>query len=85
LWRTKLSQATLIEKLPQFAERANRQGLRTYVHGLSSTAMATAAITAGFDYVDGDAVATIADTPSDAYPFTVENLYASILGEEENP
>ena len=71
-------EADIIEMMNQFAEKANDAGLRTYVHGLRSLSLTTAAVCAGFDHVDGDAVTSIVDEPPGIYPLDPGKLYADL-------
>ncbi len=70
----------IIEAMNRFAEQAARRQLRTYVHGLKTRSLASAAIAAGFSFVGGDVVATVAGAePPAAFPFGLENLYEPLL------
>lgn len=68
----------LIRAMQRFTKRAEGVGLRTYIRGLSSLSMTTAAICAGFDSVDGDAVASIVDAPEAMYRFEPLDLISNL-------
>jgi hypothetical protein len=63
--------------MERLAAMAAKAGLRSYAHGLTSVSLTTAAIGAGFDYIDGDVVTTVVDTPVEAYRFEARNIYAN--------
>lgn len=62
----------------RFVDVAGRAGLRTFVHGLRSLSLASAAVCAGFDYVDGDAVTSPIDTPDSVYRFKTIDLFRAL-------
>lgn len=68
-------EAGLLARLDDFAGAAQAAGLRSYAHGLRSRSLMSAAISAGFDYVDGDPVAPLRERPSNAYRFSLTDLY----------
>ena len=72
------TESELIPLMEKFSERASKAKLKTYVHGLRSISMTTAAVCAGFDYVDGDAITSLAEAPTKSYPLSVESLYAHL-------
>lgn len=65
-----------IEALQRFAAGATKAGVATYIHGLRSLSLVTAAIGAGFNFVDGDIVSSLTSTPAHAYEFAIEDLFA---------
>lgn len=69
----------IIEKLEAFAEKANKVLLRTYVHGLKALSLTMASICAGYDYVDGDMVTSVIDSPVENYHFKISDLYKTLL------
>ena len=69
-----------IQDLERFAAAAKKVGLVAYVHGLESTSLATAAIGAGFDFVDGDVVKSVVDQPQAAFSFDMSDLFAAPRG-----
>ena len=76
--RAAVSDEALINSFQRFVERAERYGLRTYIHGLSSLSMTAAAVGAGFDFIDGDAVTSVTESPV-AYRFSIEDMYENLL------
>jgi hypothetical protein len=76
------AEAEIMKAFDAFAERASKVGLRSYVHGLRSTSLVSAAVCAGFDYVDGDPVTTVRGQPGTTTPFNVETLYGALRTEE---
>lgn len=72
-------EAKLIADMERFATAAKKVGLATYVHGLRTISLTTAAIAAGFDFVDGDVVTSVVEQPRGAYAYQMTDLYASQL------
>ena len=66
----------LMQQLNRFARAtADKTGLPSYLHGASSLSLVTAALGAGFAYIDGDAVAKLIDHPRGLVDFHVADLY----------
>jgi hypothetical protein len=74
------SESRRIQEMEQFAAAAKKVGLVAYVHGLESISLTTAAIAAGFDFVDGRVVKSVVDHPETAYSFDVSDLFAGPCG-----
>lgn len=70
--------AERIRILEEFAGGAAKVGLRCYAHGLNSRAQALAALAAGFESIDGDAVERMVDLPGQMVRFNIEDLYRAI-------
>lgn len=65
----------LIKDMETFAENAKENNLRTYVHGVRSISLLTAAICAGFDYIDGYALSSVATDALDVQGFSLAAPY----------
>lgn len=63
----------IAEGLRQFAQMAGQQGLRTAVCNLNGVELATAALHAGFDFIESSAIQNHVG-PSDMRPFTMDDL-----------
>lgn len=74
-------EAPIIADMERFAEAANLQGLRTFVHGLDSLSLTTAAICAGFDYVGGDAITSVVDAPQGVHRFDLDDMFSRLAPE----
>lgn len=72
-------EAKLIPQLERFVEEASTLGLKTYIHGLRTTSLTSAAVCAGFDYIDGDPVMSVIEDPEANTPFDIETLYRPLL------
>ncbi len=72
-------EAKVIEDIDAFAAAAERQQLRTFVHGLGSLSLTTAAVCSGIDYVDGEAITSVVDAPQGVHRFNVEDMFARLL------
>ena len=70
-----LPEGELMRKLELFRARAERYGLRSYVHGLRSISLTTAAVCAGFEYVSGEVVAGAVERPGGVHAFDIERFY----------
>ncbi len=69
------SEAALMRHMERLAAAATNVGLQSYIHGIGSVSLTTAAVGAGFDYIDGDIINSVVDTPRDAYRFEARNIY----------
>ena len=69
----------LLPLMENFVERASKGGLKTCAHGLSSQSLAVAALGAGFDLVEGQAIHGTVDTPEHIFRFNVGNLFSDLL------
>ncbi len=74
-----LSESEIIEGMDTFNESASKFGLATYIHGLPSISLTSAAAGAGFTFIDGDPVMSVVDVPESVSPFDVESIYRSML------
>lgn len=72
-----IAESRQIAEMERFASAAKKAALATYVHGLRTISLTTAAIAAGFDFVDGDVVTSVVDTPSGAYSFQMQDLFTA--------
>jgi len=70
--------AQRISLMNKFVEAASRAHLKAYVHGLSSRAQVLAAVTAGFEWIDGVAVEKPVQAPGQMHRFSVEDLYRDL-------
>ncbi len=69
-----------IRDFDRFVEAANTQRLMTYAHGIPSLSLTTAAVCAGFDFVDGYAIASTADAARDIEYFDIRAPYELKFG-----
>lgn len=72
-----VAESKQIAEMERFAAAAKKAALATYVHGLRTISLTTAAIAAGFDFVDGDVVTSVVDTPGGAYSFQMQDLFTA--------
>ncbi len=72
-------EARQIQDMERFAAAAGRTGLTTYVHGLPTISLTTAAIAAGFDFVDGDVLTSVVERPQHVYGFEMTQLFRTCL------
>ena len=70
----------LLDKMNVYAARAEKAGVRKFVYGLTKRSMATAAVSAGFDYIEGDVVRPPADAPEVIQPFAAQDLFIGLMG-----
>jgi hypothetical protein len=75
LGETAETETHILSLLGRFAETAHRAGLRCHVHGAATSSIALAAVSAGFDYLAGDAISGTVAAPGDIRPFDTENLF----------
>jgi hypothetical protein len=62
----------------RFARAAERVSMPRYVHGAHTLSLVTAALGAGFNYIDGDAVAKLVDHPRHVAEFRLADLYGMV-------
>ncbi len=74
-----LTDTAIIRKVEEFATRANRFKLRTYIHGLGRKTEVTAAVCAGYHHIGGEAIAPAVENPQGIIPFSVLNVYGGGL------
>lgn len=76
---------TVMHQTEEFAEAANRNGLKTYIHGIRTLSMYTAAVAAGFDYVDGYAISSAAREVKEVERFDLRTPYDLMLSGDAGP
>lgn len=69
------SEVILMQQMGRFQRAAERAEAVTFLHGARTRSLATAAVGAGFHYVDGDAVAATLARPDRIVPFELADLY----------
>ncbi len=69
----------LLKGLDRFAERAEEAGLKKFVYGLDTRSAASAAVAAGFDYIEGNIVRPPVDSPKYIEPFESVDLFAGLF------
>ena len=75
------SEFMLMQQMNRFARAAaDKVGVPSYLHGANSLSMVTAALGAGFAYIDGDAVAELIDHPRGLVDFRLADLYRPLTG-----
>jgi len=67
-----------IRILEEFATAAAKSGLRIYVHGIASRPQALAALTAGYEWIDGEAVTEPTAKPGPMLRFNISDLYRNV-------
>lgn len=70
--------AERIRILEDFAAAAAKIGFRCYAHGLNSRSQALAAMAAGFEWIDGEAVEHMVALPGPMMRFNLDDLYRSV-------
>ncbi len=74
-----LGEASTIHKMDTFRARVEQAGLKAYLHGANSLSLATAAVCAGFDHIDGDVIARSIDNPEGIHTYRIETPYTAIF------
>lgn len=74
--KSEVISAAQIEK---FAENADKAGLNTYLHGLRTLSLVTAAVAAGIDHIDGDPIKSLAQSPEGVFRYETMDLYSRFL------
>ncbi|MBI2585682.1 MAG: hypothetical protein HYW28_07390 [Rhodospirillales bacterium] len=73
------SERALLKRLDRFAERAEEAGLKKFVYGLATRSAASAAVAAGFDYIEGTVVRGPVESPAYVEPFESLDLFAGLF------
>ncbi|MGH6661389.1 MAG: hypothetical protein ACREB6_07605 [Rhodospirillales bacterium] len=73
------SERALLKRLDHFAERADEAGLKKFVYGLATRSAASAAVAAGFDYIEGTIVRGPVESPAYVEPFESLDLFAGMF------
>jgi len=73
------SEKMLIKDMETFVTNAKQNQLRTYAHGVRSISLLTATICAGFDYLDGYALSSVATGALDVKGFSLAAPYQAYL------
>ncbi|HEY4135563.1 MAG TPA: hypothetical protein VGO34_10135 [Alphaproteobacteria bacterium] len=68
------SESEVIDGMHRFALNASQSGLRATACNLGTLSLAAAAVSAGFDFIEGGVIQNQL-RPSDVRPFTLEDLY----------
>ena len=69
----------IMKKMDLFLKSARKNSLKTYILGIRSVSLYTAALTDGFDYLSGYALTPVAKTAEDIYSFKLDMPYLSML------
>lgn len=69
------AEKVLMKEMDDFVEAASKNGLHTYIHGVHSLSLNTAAICSGFDYVDGYAITSVEEGAKDIRFFDINTPY----------
>lgn len=72
------SERVLLKQLDGFAGHAEEAGLKKFVYGLTTRSAASAAVTAGFDYIEGIVVRRPMDSPTYVEPFESLDLFTGL-------
>ncbi len=76
----KADEAPLMKGMDDFMDATSAIGARTYINGLRTTSLATAAIASGFDYLSGAAIAPLVQTPDLIRRYETRELYTTSSG-----
>ncbi len=69
------SESRLLPFFEAFTLAAQKQKLHPFAHGIKTTSLSVAAISAGFSYIGGSSVAAPLSAPATVHSFAVESLY----------
>ena len=76
-----LPEADIIRKLQIFRARADRFGLRSYVHGVRTLSLLAAAVCDGFEYVGGEIIGPDVERLREIEPFELGDAYAHVYAD----
>lgn len=69
------SELALMQQMARFSRGAAKAGIATYLRGIRTVSLATAALGAGFAHIDGDAIAAAITLPRGIVQFSLFDLY----------
>lgn len=75
------SEKLLIKDMETFVDNARQNQLRTYAHGVRSISLLTAAMCAGFDYLDGYALSSVVTGALDIKGFSLAAPYKAYINQ----
>ncbi|SCA56002.1 hypothetical protein MTBPR1_150049 [Candidatus Terasakiella magnetica] len=81
LYDDRRSEVKIMNDMELFAASAAKHGLHTYVHGVRSISLTTAAICSGIDYVDGYAITDVQEGARDVKYYSIRMPYAAKYSE----
>lgn len=81
VYNTPGDEAELMRQMNVFSQQAHQFQLKTYVEGVRSLSLFTAAMTSGYDYIAGYAVSGVMESADEIQAFKLDSLYMSILNE----
>jgi hypothetical protein len=68
-----------LDFMNRYIELATKAGTKTFLHSLDTMSLATAAVCSGYDYVDGEAIASLVGEPRRLRRFGTSDLVARQL------
>lgn len=74
-----LKERDLLPAMDRFASDADKCGLQSFVYGLDTRSKASAAVAAGFGYIEGPIVRPASPLPRYIEPFESKDLFAGLL------
>lgn len=80
----RIDEHKVIGRLNAFAEKAERNGFQSYIHGMNSVSQTVAAMSAGFRYIGGAPVGR-GEFPERMYRFMLEDIYSGVMLPEAVP
>jgi len=78
-----MTESQMLPAMMSYNERAQKNQLHTFAHGIRTRSMASGAAAAGFRYIDGRAIATPVEKPEPRRPWTASDVYMSLIEELE--
>jgi hypothetical protein len=75
----------VIRKLELLAAHASTHRMRAIAHDCHKVSLTAAAICAGLEYLDGDAIAPIVSNPTDPFRFSLDDVYRPLLNAAAAP
>ena len=74
----------MVKDMEKFVKNAKQNELKTYIHGIRSISLLTAAISIGFDYLDGYALGSVVDQAQDIRGFSMADAYLEYQKRQRN-
>ena len=79
VFETEKSEKEIMNEMSEFVFNARKNQLKTFIQGVRSISLFTAAVTTGFDYISGYALSSVLESAEDVHAFKLDMPYLSLL------
>ena len=79
VFETEKSEKEIMNEMSEFVFNARKNQLKTFIEGVRSISLFTAAVTTGFDFISGYALSPVLESAEDVHTFKLDMPYLSLL------